>query len=103
MSIKAMPMSLVMEAASGKSYLINIIDCPGHVNFNDELTAALRLADGMILAVDACEGVMLATERAIRQAVLEDLPISLLITKVCSMGKGAAKCNWEEGPMMKGV
>ena len=29
MSIKAMPMSLVMEAASGKSYLINIIDCPG--------------------------------------------------------------------------
>ena len=89
MSIKAMPMSLVMEAATGKSYLINIIDCPGHVNFNDELTAALRLADGVILAVDACEGVMLATERAIRQAVLEDLPISLLITKVGAMKRGA--------------
>ena len=35
-----------------------------------------------MLAVDACEGVMLATERAIRQAVLEDLPICLMITKV---------------------
>ena len=35
-----------MEGGSGKSYLLNIIDCPGHVCFNDELTAALRLADG---------------------------------------------------------
>ncbi|GAX78591.1 hypothetical protein CEUSTIGMA_g6030.t1 [Chlamydomonas eustigma] len=82
MSIKAMPMSLVMEGTSGKSYLLNIIDCPGHVNFNDEVTAALRLADGVLLAVDACEGVMLATERAIKQAVLEDLPICLMLTKV---------------------
>jgi U5 small nuclear ribonucleoprotein component len=36
-SIKAMPMSLVLEGGSGKSYLANIIDCPGHVNFNDEV------------------------------------------------------------------
>lgn len=81
-SIKAMPMSLVLESGSGKSFLINIIDCPGHVNFNDEVTAAMRLADGVLLAVDACDGVMLATERAIKQAVQEDLPISLIITKV---------------------
>lgn len=77
-----MPMSLVLESGSGKSFLINIIDCPGHVNFNDEVTAAMRLADGVLLAVDACDGVMLATERAIKQAVQEDLPISLIITKV---------------------
>lgn len=81
-SIKAMPMSLVLEAGTGKNFLINMIDCPGHLNFNDEVTAALRLADGVLLAVDACDGVMLATERAIKQAVLEDLPICLLITKV---------------------
>mmetsp|Transcript_18570 Transcript_18570/g.39863 ORF Transcript_18570/g.39863 Transcript_18570/m.39863 type:complete len:988 (-) Transcript_18570:519-3482(-) len=82
MSIKAMPMSLVMEGTSGKSYLINMVDCPGHVNFNDEVTASLRLADGVLLAVDACEGVMVVTERAIKQAVQEQLPICLLITKV---------------------
>lgn len=82
MSIKAMPMSLVMSGLSGKSYLINLIDCPGHVNFNDEVTAALRLCDGMLLCVDAAEGVMLVTERAIRQAVSEGIPIVLMITKM---------------------
>ncbi len=37
MSIKMMPMSLVLEGGSGKSYLVNLMDCPGHVNFNDEV------------------------------------------------------------------
>mmetsp|Transcript_826 Transcript_826/g.1239 ORF Transcript_826/g.1239 Transcript_826/m.1239 type:complete len:995 (+) Transcript_826:135-3119(+) len=82
MSIKAMPMSLVLEGSSGKSYLTNLIDCPGHVNFNDEVTAAMRLCDGVLLCVDAAEGVMLVTERAIKQAVSEGLPIVLMITKV---------------------
>lgn len=36
-SIKAMPMSLVLEGGTGKSFLVNLIDCPGHVNFNDEV------------------------------------------------------------------
>lgn len=44
MSIKAMPMSLVMEGGSGKSFLLNLIDCPGHVNFNDEVGGAVLLA-----------------------------------------------------------
>ena len=38
------------------------------MNFNDEVTAALRLADGVLLVVDAVEGVMLATEKALKQA-----------------------------------
>lgn len=54
----------------------------GHVNFNDEVTAAMRLADGVLLVVDAVEGVMLVTEKAIKQACQEALPICLLITKV---------------------
>eukprot|EP00798_Chlamydomonas_sp_ICE-L_P019957 gene19957-26665_t len=81
-SIKTIPMSLVMEGASGKSFLMNFMDCPGHVNFNDEVTAALRLCDGMLLVVDACEGVMVATERAIKQAIAENLNICLMVSKV---------------------
>lgn len=57
-SIKAVPMSLVLEDSNAKSYLCNIMDTPGHVNFSDEMTAALRLADGAVLIVDAAEGVM---------------------------------------------
>ncbi|KAJ4731396.1 elongation factor family protein [Rhynchospora pubera] len=81
-SIKAVPMSLVLEDSAGKSYLCNIMDTPGHVNFSDEMTAALRLADGVVLVVDAAEGVMVNTERAIRHAIQERLPIVVVINKV---------------------
>ena len=59
-SIKTVPLSLVLEDSAGKSYLCNIMDTPGHVNFSDEMTAALRLADGAVLVVDAVEGVMVS-------------------------------------------
>ncbi|CAK7338532.1 unnamed protein product [Dovyalis caffra] len=81
-SIKAVPMSLVLEDSKSKSYLCNIMDTPGHVNFSDEMTAALRLADGAVLIVDAAEGVMVNTERAIRHAIQEQLPIVVVINKV---------------------
>ncbi|CAL9755402.1 unnamed protein product [Musa acuminata subsp. burmannicoides] len=81
-SIKAVPMSLVLEDSNAKSYLCNIMDTPGHVNFSDEMTAALRLADGAVLVVDAAEGVMVNTERAIRHAIQERLPIVVVMNKV---------------------
>jgi U5 small nuclear ribonucleoprotein component len=52
-----------------KSYLLNLIDTPGHVNFTDEMCCAIRVCDGAILVVDAIEGVMLGTERAIKYLV----------------------------------
>uniref|UniRef100_A0A2P2MHA5 SNU114 homolog n=1 Tax=Rhizophora mucronata TaxID=61149 RepID=A0A2P2MHA5_RHIMU len=81
-SIKAVPMSLVLEDSNSKSYLCNIMDTPGHVNFSDEMTAALRLSDGAVLIVDAGEGVMVNTERAICHAIQEHLPIVVVINKV---------------------
>ena len=81
-SVKAAPMSLVLQSTKGKSHLFNIIDTPGHVNFVDEVAAALRLADGLVLVVDVTEGVQVSTELIIKHAVLEDIPITLVLNKV---------------------
>ncbi|EPB73115.1 elongation factor Tu GTP binding domain protein [Ancylostoma ceylanicum] len=102
-SIKAMPVTIVMQDTRHKSYLLNTIDTPGHVNFSDEVTAAYRLCDGVVIVVDAHEGVldgrmreiesasidipcycevMMNTERVIRHAVQERLPITLCVNKI---------------------
>ncbi|KAK2784750.1 hypothetical protein FQN53_008306 [Emmonsiellopsis sp. PD_33] len=81
-SIKSAPMSLVLQGTRGKSHLFNIIDTPGHVNFVDEVAAAFRLVDGVVLIVDVVEGVQINTEQIIKYAVLEDLPLTLVINKM---------------------
>ena len=68
-STKAMPVTLVLQDLRDKSYLVNLYDTPGHVNFSDEVTAAARVSDGIVLFVDAAEGVMLNTERIVKHAV----------------------------------
>jgi U5 small nuclear ribonucleoprotein component len=82
LSIKCAPMSLVLQGTGGKSHLFNILDTPGHVNFVDEVAASLRLVDGVVLVVDVVEGVQINTEQIIKHAVLEDLPLTLVINKM---------------------
>ena len=81
-SIKAVPMSLVMPNGAGKHLLFNMMDTPGHVNFSDEVTACYRFADAVLLVVDAVEGVMCGTERLIKHAAKEHLPICVFVNKV---------------------
>jgi 116 kDa U5 small nuclear ribonucleoprotein component len=81
MSIKAAPMTLVLQSTKGKSHLFNILDTPGHVNFVDEVAASLRLVDGVVLVVDVVEGVRANTEQIIKYAVLENLPMVLVVNK----------------------
>lgn len=82
LSVKAAPMSLVLQSSKGKSHLVNLIDTPGHVNFVDEVAASLRLVDGVCLVVDVVEGVQINTEQIIKHAVLEDIPLTLIINKM---------------------
>eukprot|EP00003_Mantamonas_plastica_P018092 TRINITY_DN2971_c0_g1_i2.p1 TRINITY_DN2971_c0_g1~~TRINITY_DN2971_c0_g1_i2.p1 ORF type:complete len:952 (-),score=335.58 TRINITY_DN2971_c0_g1_i2:2916-5771(-) len=82
LSIKASPMSLVLPNLKGKHYVINALDTPGHVNFSDEVTASMRIADGVLLVVDAIEGLEVQTHRIIMHALANRLPIVLLINKV---------------------
>lgn len=82
LSIKSAPMSLVLQSTKGKSHLLNILDTPGHVNFVDEVASSLRLVDGVVLVVDVVEGVQVNTERIIKHAVLEGLPLTLVVNKM---------------------
>lgn len=82
LSIKSAPMSLVLQNTKGKSHLFNILDTPGHVNFVDEVAASVRLADGVVLVVDVVEGVQANTEQIIKHAVLEDLPMTMVVNKM---------------------
>lgn len=81
-STKSTPVTLVLPDTRNKSYLINVFDTPGHVNFSDEVTAAFRISDGAVIFVDAAEGVMLNTERLIKHALQEGLALTLCINKV---------------------
>ncbi|EGF83447.1 hypothetical protein BATDEDRAFT_15620 [Batrachochytrium dendrobatidis JAM81] len=82
LSIKSMPLSLVLQDLKGKSHLLNLMDTPGHVNFSDEVTCALRISDGAAIIVDAVEGVMVNTRRLIEHAAFEKVPMVLVINKV---------------------
>ena len=58
------------------------MDVPGHVNFSDEATAAFRLCDGLVLVVDAHEGLLMNSERLLKHAVQERLAVTLCISKI---------------------
>jgi len=81
-SIKSTPVTLLLPDTKGKSFLINMMDTPGHVNFSDETTAAFRLSDGVAIFIDAAEGLMLNTERLIKHAMQERLAVTIVINKI---------------------
>ncbi|MBI5553674.1 MAG: elongation factor EF-2, partial [Candidatus Diapherotrites archaeon] len=68
-----------------QEYLINIIDTPGHVDFGGDVIRAMRAVDGVILVVDAVEGVMPQTETVVREALREYVKPTLFINKVDRM------------------
>lgn len=74
-----------------KDHLINIIDTPGHADFGGQVERVLKMADGVLLLVDAAEGPMPQTYFVLKKALALDLPVIVVVNKI---DKPAARCDW---------
>jgi elongation factor 2 len=81
MTIKAANVTLYYEE-NGKSYVINMIDTPGHIDFTGRVTRSLRAIDGACVVCDSVEGIMTQTETVTRQALEERVRPVLYINKI---------------------
>ncbi|KAJ9095884.1 hypothetical protein QFC19_007373 [Naganishia cerealis] len=82
MSIKLSPVTLLLPDLNDKSYILNIVDTPGHFDFADETIAALEATDGAVFVLDVVEGLTPRDKALISQVMKRDMSMTFVLNKI---------------------